>query len=150
MLEIYTDGGNSLKNKVGGSAAVIVKDGVVIAELSEAYEGSQATNNACELGAVILGCQYILNHPELGKDIDIVSDSEYVVNGSSTWLAKWKLRNWKTTTGMVKNKELWEAILYLKSVLNLTFKWTKGHSTNRLNNLADELAGNVYRKLIKS
>ena len=148
-LQIYTDGGNSLKNMVGGCAAIVTKDSQILAELSEAYEGPNITNNTMELNGVILGCQYILEHPELGKEVTIVSDSEYVVNGSVVWLPKWKMKKWKTTTGDVKNKEMWEAIDYLKSVLNMTFKWTRGHSSNTLNNLADELAVKAYSKLLK-
>jgi len=148
MVTIYTDGGNSAKNKVGGCSAIIIKDSQILAELSEAYD-NDPTNNMMELGGVILGCQYILDHPDLGTEVTIVSDSEYVVNGSTTWLPKWKLKKWKTTTGDVKNKELWEAIDYLKTVLNITFRWTKGHSNNTLNNLADELAVKAYTKLLK-
>ena len=148
MVIIYTDGGNSAKNKIGGCSAVVTRDSVILAELSQGYDNNP-TNNMMELGGVLLGCEYILNHPELGQEVTIVSDSEYVVNGSSRWLNKWKLKNWKTTTGDVKNKELWQAIDYLKSVLNITFKWTKGHSNNTLNNLADELAVKAYTDLKK-
>lgn len=149
MLKIYTDGGNSLKNEVGGCAAVVTKDYMILAELSEAYEGPQVTNNTMELGGVLLACQYVLDHPELGKDVTIVSDSEYVVKGAETWLPKWVMRNWKTTTGYVKNKELWEAIVYLKTQLNIKWEWVKGHGNSQLNNLADELAVKAYTKLMK-
>lgn len=148
MITIYTDGGNSAKNKVGGCAAIVLKGVEILAELSEGYYNNP-TNNMMELGGVILGCNYVLSRPDLGKNVTIVSDSEYVVLGSTEWLPKWKKKNWKSTTGPVKNKELWEAIDYLKTQLNLTFKWTKGHSTNRLNNLADELAVRAYTRLIK-
>jgi ribonuclease HI len=148
MVTIYTDGGNSSKHKLGGCSAVITKDNMILAELSQGYDNNP-TNNMMELGGVILGCQYMLDHPELGKDVTIISDSEYVVNGSTVWLPNWKLRNWKATTGPVKNKVLWEAIDYLKTVLNITFRWTKGHSNNTLNNLADELAVKAYTVLIK-
>jgi len=145
---IYVDGGVSMKNKVGGCSAVIVKDSQILVELSEAYSGNHITNNTMELGGVILGLQYVLENPELGKEVIVISDSEYVVLGSER-LNKWKLRGWKNTAGKVKNRELWEAVDYLKSVLDITFKWTKGHSSNTLNNLADELAVRAYTKLIK-
>lgn len=150
MITIFTDGGNSAKNKVGGCAAIITKNNQILAELSDAYEGEHITNNVMELSAVILGCQYILDHPELGTEVTIVSDSEYVVNGSTTWLPKWKLKKWKTTTGEVKNQTLWEAIDYLKSVLKITFKWTRGHNGNQLNELADTLAVASYEALLKN
>jgi len=149
MLEIYCDGGNSAKNKVGGCSAIIIRNSEIMAELSEAYAGAHATNNAMELAGAILGLTYVLNHPELGKDVTLISDSLYIVDGGSKWLPRWKLKGWKTVTGKVKNQTLWEAIDYLKTQLNITFKWTKGHADNVLNNLADSKAVNAYRKLIK-
>lgn len=150
MLTIYTDGGNSAKNQVGGCSAVITRGSEILAELSEAYSGNQVTNNTMELAGVLLACNYVLAHPELGKDVTIISDSEYVVLGSTNWLPNWKKKNWKSTTGQVKNRALWEAVDYLKTQLNLTFKWTRGHSNDRLNNLADDLAVAAYTKLIKN
>ena len=149
MVKIYVDGGNSTKNKVGGCAAIVTKDNVIIAEVVETYTGAQVTNNTMELGGAILACQYMLDHPELGKDVTIVADSRYVVDGSSLWLPRWKLNGWKSKTGSVKNKELWEAIDYLKTQLNITWQWTAGHDTCALNNRADELLVAAYRKLIK-
>lgn len=147
MVTIYTDGGNSAKNGVGACAAVVCRDSLILKELTQAYDNSP-TNNQMELGGVILGLTYILDHPDLGTEVTIVSDSEYVVNGASLWLDNWKRRNWKGMSGPVKNKELWEAIDYLKTVLRITFKWTRGHSNNTLNNLADELVTKAYTKLI--
>lgn len=149
-ITIHTDGGNSLKNEIGGAAAVVSQNQMILAECVEAFQGPNVTNNTMELYAVILAGQYMLAHPELGRNVTIVSDSEYVVNGATKWLDNWKSKNWKTTTGPVKNRELWEAIDYLKTVLNITFQWTRGHSNNQLNNLADELAVKAYTRLIES
>lgn len=123
---------------------------MILDELVETYTGEQVTNNTCELGAVLLVCQHVLDHPELGTDVTIVSDSEYVVKGATIWLPKWQSRNWKTTTGPVKNKVLWEAIAYLKTQLNLKFEWVKGHGESALNNRADELAVQAYTKVLNA
>ena len=149
MLTIYTDGGNSAKNRVGGCAAVVTKNNVILAELVEVYEGDKVTNNTMELAGVLLAGQYVLDHPELGCDVTIVSDSEYVVKGASEWLHNWQLRNWKSTTGAVKNRELWQAIATLKQNLNMRFQWCRGHGDTTLNNRADELLVKAYSKLIK-
>ena len=149
MIEIYVDGGNSLKNRIGGCAAIVTKDNVIIAELSEAYSGDNVTNNTMELGGMILACRFMLDHPELGKDVTIISDSEYVVLGARDRLDRWISRGWKNTGGQVKNRVLWEAIAWLKTQLNITWKWTKGHESNRLNNLADSLAVEAYKQLRK-
>lgn len=102
-----------------------------------------------ELGAVIGALAYMLDHPELGKDVTVVSDSEYVVKGASIWLNGWKLKNWKSTTGPVKNKILWEAIDELKKHLNITWTWVKGHTGNKWNERADKLCVAAYKKLLK-
>lgn len=148
MLKVYTDGGNSAKNQVGGWAAVFVRDDKSVLELSEGYDNNP-TNNHMELGAVIGALAYMLDHPELGKDVTVVSDSEYVVKGASIWLNGWKLKNWKSTTGPVKNKILWEAIDELKKHLNITWTWVKGHTGNKWNERADKLCVAAYKKLLK-
>jgi ribonuclease HI len=149
MLTIYTDGGNSLARQIGAAAAVVIQDDTVIAKLVEAFEGPNVTNNTMELYAVILACQYVMDHPELGKTIKIVSDSEYVVNGSKKWLSAWITKNWKTSSGYVKNKELWQAIAYLKTMLDIEWTWVRGHTGNIYNEMADKMAVNEYSKLIK-
>ena len=149
MLKIFTDGGNSQRNLVGGCAAVVTRDNLILAELVETYEGTQVTNNTMELAGVLLAGQYVLDHPELGKDVTIVSDSEYVINGASKWLSNWEARGWKTTTGPVKNKPLWQMVSLLKTQLNITWEWCRGHGTTVLNNRADELLVKAYTKLIK-
>ena len=149
MLTIHTDGGNSAKNEVGACAAIVSKNNMIIAELVETYRGDMVTNNTMELAGVLLAGQYVLDHPELGKEVTIVSDSEYVVKGATEWLPKWKMRGWKTVGGPVKNRALWEAIDMLKDNLNIKFQWCRGHGTTTLNNRADELLVKAYQKLIK-
>ena len=129
--------------------AVVTQNKVILAELVEVFEGPKVTNNTMELSEVLLGGQYVLDHPELGKDVTIVSDSEYVINGSKDWLPKWQQRNWKGVSGPVKNRELWEAIALLKQHLNITWEWCRGHGTTVLNNRCDEILVKAYRKLIK-
>lgn len=146
MIEIYTDGGNSSKKKAGGCSAVICRGPEILKELSQGYDNNP-TNNMMELGGVILGLTYMLEHPELGKDVTVISDSEYIVNGASTWLENWKKKDWKGTTGPVKNKPLWEAVDYLKSKLNITWKWVRGHDGNARNEIADKLAVQAYKDL---
>ena len=148
MVQIYTDGGNSLKHKVGGCAAIVTREGVVLAELVETYS-NRPTNNMMELGGAIIGLDYMLQHPELGKDVEIISDSEYVVLGASERVDAWKARGWKNSCGRVKNKVLWEAIVAIKKELNIKWTWVKGHNDNEFNERADRLLVKEYTKLIK-
>jgi ribonuclease HI len=146
MIEIYTDGGNSSKKKAGGCSAVICKGPEILKELSQGYDNNP-TNNMMELGGVILGLTYMLEHPELGKEVTVISDSEYIVKGASTWLENWKKKDWKGMGGPVKNKPLWEAVDYLKSQLTITWKWVRGHDGNARNEIADKLAVKAYKDL---
>lgn len=147
-LTVYTDGGNSSRGGgVGAAAAIVLTPGGKVIKLSEGYT-NKPTNNMMELAGVLLGLEYIVNHPELGKEVLLISDSEYIVKGASEWLDKWKTNGWKSTTGPVKNKPVWEAIDLLKSKLNVTWQWTKGHNGDEWNEQADKLATETYIALI--
>jgi ribonuclease HI len=64
----------------------------------------------------------------------IVSDSQYVVNTiKKNWARKWI--NEKDTTK--KNLDLWCKVIKLIDYHDVTIEWTKGHSINEWNNLAD-------------
>ena len=149
MLVVYTDGGSSSKGGgVGGCAAIVLSEGGGVVELSESFEGPQVTNNTMELAAVLLGLYYVIEHPELGREVTVVSDSEYVVKGASGWLAKWKTNNWKTGTGAVKNYPLWQAVDELNGLLDVKWQWVRGHTGDRWNERADELATAAYTELL--
>lgn len=149
-LTIYTDGGNSGKGGgVGGCSAIVLVDGKLVVELSEGYS-NRPTNNKMELAGVLLGLYYVVDHPELGTAVTVVSDSEYVVKGASKWLAKWKVNNWKTTTGPVKNYPLWQAVDELNQLLTINWTWVRGHTGDQWNERADELATTAYTKIIEA
>lgn len=148
-LEIYTDGGCSAKNKVAGWAYA-VWDSLGNKIVSESGVLEEITNNQCELYAVLEALHYVHSTRELGKvQVTIVSDSEYVVNGCTTWLGEWKRKNWKTVKGQVKNKPIWEAMDELMRGLDVKFVWTRGHSANKKNNLVDKLAVGAYTEFLK-
>ena len=96
------------------------------------------TNNIMELTAVIEALKMVKRSCE----IDIYSDSAYVINGfSKGWIYNWKKNNWKTANKeSVKNKELWEKLFELVSKHKVNFIKVKGHSDNEYNNRCDELA----------
>lgn len=73
----------------------------------------------------------------------VVSDSTYVVNCfRDGWWRRWRTRGWTTTAkNPVANRDLWEPLVDLVEARgDIAFRWVKGHSGNRLNDLADELA----------
>jgi ribonuclease HI len=150
QIKIYTDGGNSSKNAVGGWACVIIMPNDVEVEMSGAY--LDITNNQAELAAVIEGLGYVYeNENPKQVAVEVITDSEYVKKGATDWLPKWKTNGWKSKSKEpVKNKPLWEAIDAYLQEMNVKFTWVRGHSGDNYNEKADKLATSAYKKLAKS
>ena len=91
-----------------------------------------------ELSAVIEALK-MLKEP---CSVTLYSDSAYVVNAvNNKWLLNWQKNGWKTSNKEpVKNKELWENLISLLKVHDVTFVKVKGHADNLFNNRCDELA----------
>ena len=90
-----------------------------------------------ELSAAIMALEKI----KTDSEITIYTDSTYVKNGITEWVLKWKENGWKNSNKEpVKNKDLWVKLNDLCERNKVSWKWVKGHSTNKYNNLADELA----------
>ncbi len=75
-------------------------------------------------------------------------DSEYVRNGITQWMKKWKAQGWKTADRKpVKNQDLWMQLDEAASRHKVEWKWVKGHSGHPMNDRADALAvGGIPRK----
>ncbi len=132
MTEIYTDGASS-PNGNGGWAWAL--------EGFQTYDSGNATdttNQRMEMQAAIEGitCNCHLDQ------ITIVSDSAYVVNGmNQRWFDKWQKNNWiASTKKAVKNRDLWEQLIQLTEIVDVTFVHVKGHSGHPGNDFVDELA----------
>ncbi|MBR1648858.1 MAG: ribonuclease HI [Alphaproteobacteria bacterium] len=140
-VEIYTDGACSGNPGKGGWGVVLrCKDKEK--ELS-GYE-DLTTNNRMELTAVIKALQAL----KCPCNITIYSDSKYVMDGITSWIAKWKQNGWKTANkkSAVKNVDLWQEIDRLAQAHEIRWVWVKGHDGNIDNERADELA----RRAIKN
>lgn len=96
------------------------------------------TNNRMELTAVIRALE-TLKYP---CNIELYSDSKYVLQGISEWMPNWKQRNWRTASKKpVLNVELWQRLDELASQQkSINWHWVKGHSGDPSNELADQLA----------
>ena len=132
---IYTDGACSGNPGPGGWGAVIFENN----NKQENISGSEknTTNNRMELSAAIMALKKI----KINSEITIYTDSTYVKNGITEWVLKWKENGWKNSNKKpVKNKDLWVKLDNLCDQNRVSWKWIKGHSTNKYNNLADELA----------
>lgn len=137
-ITIYTDGackGNGQANAQGGWAAVL-DNGKKQLHLSAGV--SDTTNQRMELQAAIEGLKAV-RKPE--ATIKLYTDSKYVQKGCEEWMINWKDNGWKAANGKpVKNIDLWQELDSLLEVLTVTFHWVKGHSGNKMNELADFLA----------
>ena len=129
-ITAYVDG-SFLKGKVFGCGCVIIKDGEVIAEISEAYEDEELAsmrNVAGEIKASELAMCYALENGY--KSISIYHDYQ----GISSWC----LGEWKTNKiGTIAYKEFYDSI---KGRLRVYFVKVKGHSGDTYNDMADNLA----------
>ncbi len=132
---IYTDGACSGNPGPGGWGAVIFDERQKQNNISGAVKDT--TNNRMELMAPIMALKKIKSN----SDIIIYTDSTYVKNGITEWIKKWEINGWKNANKKaVKNKDLWEKLNKLCKQNKIVWKWVKGHSNNKYNNLADELA----------
>ncbi len=139
---IYTDGACSPNPGPGGWAAVILREGKVMAELSGNDENS--TNNRMELTAAVEALKAL----ERAARVVLYTDSIYVKNGITEWIVKWQTNNWRTADRKpVKNSDLWKDLLTQIENHQVDWRWVKGHGTNRYNIRADELAVAARQKL---
>jgi ribonuclease HI len=95
------------------------------------------TNNRMELTAAIEG----LSALKVGCEVEVVTDSEYMKNGITTWIHGWKRKGWMTAAKKpVVNQDLWMALDEQVSRHKTNWVWTKGHANHADNNRCDELA----------
>jgi ribonuclease HI len=76
-----------------------------------------------------------------GCDVDLYTDSQYVRQGITEWMAGWVRRHWKTAGGdPVKNRDLWERLLAATHRHQVRWHWVKGHNGHPDNERVDVLA----------
>ena len=131
---IYTDGACRGNPGPGGWGALIQFDTVQ----KEIFGGQNVTtNNQMELSAAIEGLS-TLKEP---CNVELFTDSKYVMDGITQWIQNWKKNNWKTAAKKeVKNKDLWQKLDQLMTYHHVQWHWVKGHSGDLGNEKADRLA----------
>ena len=146
-LVIYTDGSCLSNGSEYARAGVGVWFGVGDAKnLSCKLEGRQ-TNQRAELTAAIRAVQISKNHAQTTnvETVEIWTDSTYVLNGTTKWMAAWKLKRWPCK---IMNTDLWKLMdAELTSAPVLSYKWckVKAHSGVFGNEMADKLANDGAR-----
>ena len=139
-VQLITDGA-CLGNPGPGGWAAILRYG----DKKKEIFGSEphTTNNRMELRAAIEGLRALKE----GCEVEVVTDSEYLKNGITTWIHGWKRKGWMTAAKKpVVNQDLWkdldEQVLRHKT----QWSWTKGHASHADNNRCDELASAAARE----
>lgn len=139
---LYTDGACLGNPGPGGWAYILVTDR---GQVEDSGGEPNTTNNKMELLGAIEG----LAATPLGSEVIVLTDSEYLRNGMTSWTRAWQRNGWRTSTGgAVKNKELWQALLDLTARRSVRWQWVRGHATERMggdrfNHRCDELARNA-------
>ncbi|MGH0052606.1 MAG: ribonuclease HI [Sphaerochaetaceae bacterium] len=136
-IEIYTDGGCLGNPGPGGWAYVLKADNGTFKKEASGFEAA-TTNNRMELRAVIGALEACRQYKP--KRIVIHTDSQYVKNGITNWIKKWKSNGWKTASkAPVKNKAYWEELDALNQTLPVQWNWVKGHAGIAGNERCDQL-----------
>lgn len=162
MINIYTDGACSSSDKTGGWAIVV--DGLerlIMPPRSMPFEHmleyiikqppryiyygykQDTTNNEMELMAMCTAIWFAITQlPD--QQVTIHTDSAYIANCfKDKWYEAWQKNGWRTSRKTpVEHQSLWQTILglYEGASDRITIQHVKSHSTNELNNLADQYA----------
>lgn len=134
IVNLYTDGACRGNPGPGGWGVLLrYKD-----KEKMLYGGeSNTTNNRMELLAAIKGLDALTR----SSKVIVTTDSQYVKNGITQWLANWKKKGWKTSANKpVKNIDLWQRLDTAVSKHQVQWQWVRGHSGHPENEIADLLA----------
>ena len=114
-VEIFTDGACRGNPGPGGWGALLR-----YGDKERGLFGGEpdTTNNRMELQAAIEGLKALKHRCQ----VDLTTDSVYVKNGITSWLAGWKKKDEQNQRHEVQ------------------WHWVKGHSGHRENEMADQLA----------
>ena len=133
-IKIYTDGACSGNPGPGGWGAILIHK----KQRKEIFGGeADSTNNRMELTAAIRALEALKRR----SDVDLYSDSRYVLDGITHWIHGWKTKGWRTASKKpVKNEDLWRRLDEMNSNHTVRWHWVKGHDGHPENERADALA----------
>lgn len=133
-IRLITDGA-CIGNPGPGGWAYVLRYGDKVKEMS-GFE-PETTNNRMELRAAVEGLR-VLKEP---CEVEVITDSQYMKNGITDWIHKWKRNGWRTASKKpVVNQDLWQELDAQAARHKTEWSWTKGHASHADNNRCDELA----------
>jgi ribonuclease HI len=126
----------------------LLADGITALERSggEAY----TTNNRMELTAAAAALEAIASGEisPLGEVVTVYTDSQYLQKGISAWIAGWKKKGWRSSSGSpVKNQDLWLTLDELNHKVTVQWRWVKGHAGDFYNERCDALVQEAIRSV---
>lgn len=131
---IHCDGASKGNPGRGGWGVILISG----QHRKELFGGEEhTTNNRMELLAAIKGLEALKG---TGHNVELWTDSNYVVQGCNTWLKGWIAKGWKGSSGPVKNVDLWQRMDALLKLHVVHCNWYKGHSGIVENERCDTLA----------
>ena len=140
-VDLFTDGACTGNPGPGGWAFMLRQDDDDLPNFAQGSGGEPSTtNNRMELMAAIEGLAKIGEVFGDGCEVMLHSDSQYVTKGLGEWLDGWKRKGWRTTTGPVKNADLWRRLDEFRSRHRIRTVWVRGHSGHPENEWCDRAA----------
>ena len=139
-VEIFTDGACKGNPGPGGWGAIL-RMGKHEKELCGS--DPETTNNRMEMTAVIRALQALNSSCE----IELYSDSKYVIDGITQWIHSWKKSGWKTAAKKpVKNADLWQELDLATNDHRIKWHWVRGHNGHPENERVDQIASREAEK----
>jgi len=133
---LFTDGGCHGNPGPGAWAWRAVNSGNTVVHHESGYS-AQTTNNRMELTAVIKALSWAKHH-DVAAPIVIRTDSQYVRQGITAWIHRWKQNGWLTAGKKpVKNAELWRSLDSLNNAVDPRWEWVRGHAGDEHNEACD-------------
>jgi len=143
-VDLFTDG--ACKGNPGpGGWGVLLRMGPHEKELSGS--DPDTTNNRMEMMAVIRGLRALIEPCE----VTIHSDSRYVIDGMTKWVAGWQKKGWVNASKKpVRNAELWHELIDAAAPHQVEWVWVRGHNGHPENERVDRLASDAANAAINS
>lgn len=147
-LTVYVDGAsdNRVTRTAGWAVMLVYPD-----HRRESIDGGmrQATNQIAELTAALQGLKLARLRQQAEQQIEIISDSKYVVSGITEYIVSWvNVTDWKTTNGEdVVYRDVWEELQKLDGP-DVTWTHIRGHSGVFFNEWVDRAANAARRRMI--